>query len=310
MRTHQPARPPEPARRHDPVAESNPPHSIPRRGLRRHRLLRRRRIARQPRRLRGVHGRVRRARHPRHARPRPQPHQRRAPVVPRRSHRPPVALPRLVRVGGRGAARPPGGDGLPWGPGGDVDLRRDGWCLVPPSLLSVPTGPQLAEPAGALGDEEGGDLLGAVGRQRLSARWGPVPHREDRAGGRRAATGLRLPRRAARAAVVVTWGRGVPRGGTRPLGPARRVLRRRGRGGQPGAHALRVPHQRGTDGRTRASGRPSPGGCLEGPPLATAQRLVGNVPAKPRRGGPVPADRGRAQRRFRRVRPRAGPSAL
>ena len=88
------------------LARAVPALAEPRQRLRHRRLLRRRPALRLRGRLRRVRAPGAEQRHPRHRRPRRQPHLRPAPVVPRGARRPRVAAPRLVRVVEEAARRP------------------------------------------------------------------------------------------------------------------------------------------------------------------------------------------------------------
>ena len=178
----QPAGLPRPARRHLPVAQPDPPDARPRRRLRR-----------QPTSTASTRGwarlgdfvelaaQARRARHPGPARPGRQPHLRPAPVVPvapaaTRTRRTATGTsgattepPDRRRASSSPASRPRPGPGT----------TRPG--LVLPPLLRLPARPELVQPRGPRGDQEGHGLLAAARRLRLPDRRRAVRPRAGRA---------------------------------------------------------------------------------------------------------------------------------
>ncbi len=189
-RHHRAARPPRRAGDRRPLAQ--PDDALPERrlGVRRRRLLRRASRARDARGPGRAGRRGGRARDPGAARPRPQPHELRAPVVRQRDRRSRRPVPRLLRLGrsrpGRRAAQQLG-----------VQLRRLGLAVaradgavLPEQLPAHPARPQLVERGRPGGVRRRPALLVRPGRGRL-------PHRRlprDRQGSRAA----RRPGRAAR----------------------------------------------------------------------------------------------------------------
>ena len=134
------------------------------------------------------------ARPPRHRRPGPQPHLGRASLVPGGAARPPLHVPRLLRL----ARRRPGDTSdevvLPRRSRRHLDLRRAGEGLVPAPLLRLPARPELREPRGARGDSQDHGALAAAGVDGLSGRCRAVPDRAERRRRRaRAAAGARVP---------------------------------------------------------------------------------------------------------------------
>ena len=247
---HPPPRPSRAARRHRRLAEPDPPVAESRLGLRRRRLHGCPPRARNARRLRRARRRGRETRDPDPARPRPEPHLRRAPLVPGRARLEGERLPRLLRLGGCGSRwRPTQQLGL------DVRrvrlVARSGERAVLPAQLHEPAArPELVERGAARGVRPHPPLLARARRRRLPRRrlpWdrqGPAaarqPARDRRRSPERAcpgpAGGLQHepPRGARRAAPLAFHLRRVRRGARRRDGhlrprAARHVLRRAAR---------------------------------------------------------------------------------
>ncbi len=247
------ARPPRAPRRELSVAEPVLPVAEPRQRLRHQRLLRRGPAPRHARRLRRVHARGQRSGHARDLRSGREPHLDRPPVVPGLALVEGLALPRLVRVEGRGARGQERGDHLPRRAGRGVDAGRGDGLVVPAPLLRAPGRPERREPGGARGDPTHHGLLAAARRVRLPRGRGAVPDRiqgphrhPGRSGGP-----LPAPRRHARLHGMAPR-RGHPAGrGQRRVRQGAGVLRRR----QPHATGVRLHRQPGDVAGLRARRR-------------------------------------------------------
>ena len=200
VRPHRSARLPRGPRRQLPVADALLPQPAARRRLRHHRLLRRRRPARHPGRLRRDDPDRGRSRHPRDRRPRRQPQLRSASVVPVRA-RPRVAVSRLLRLGGREAGGEARRRRVPRSRGLQLGLRPEGPAVVPAPLLLPPARPQRRQPRRPRRDRAGRRLLAEPGPGRLPRGRGAVPARADRDARRR----VRGPARASCATCAASW---------------------------------------------------------------------------------------------------------
>ena len=172
------------------------PTAGPRRRLRHHRLLRRRPAAGHARRLRRVHPHRPRPRHAGDRRPRGQPH---LATSTRGSSRPAAAATRRYRdwyvwrdedpptqPERRRVPRP-----------GDQHLgaRRADRPVLPAPASTAPARPERRQPRGARRDRQDHRLLDGAGPVRIPGGRGAVPHRDQRAAGRRRpARPARLPR--------------------------------------------------------------------------------------------------------------------
>ena len=288
-------------------------------GLRRRRLLRRRSRARHARRRRGADRRGVEARHPRHPRPRPQPHERPASVVRRRQLVARRDVPRLVRVGrpqARRLAAEQLDDGVRPAPAG-VDVRRGERPVLPEPVPLVAARPQLVERRRARRVRRHPALLVRPRRRRLPHRRVPLDHQGPRAArqpardqGRplvRAADGpaqrlQRVPARGARrAAALAQAGREL-----RPAPRAhRRDVRARTRGSSRSFYGdgrraePRVQlHARCTRSSTRAELRDAVEHAEQHLPAARVAGVDGRQPRQP----PLPdaLGRGRSRSRTRR----------
>ena len=222
--------------------------------------------------------------HPDRHRPRHEPHQRPAPVVPvqpHRARRPVRGLLRLVRHG-----RP-----LQRGPhhlhrhrGVELDLRPGPAAVLLAPVLLAPAGPQLREPAGPSRDVRRRPVLDGPRYRRVPARCDPLPLRGGGDQLREPRPDARVPRRAAR-----HGGRRVPRPGPAGRGqPAagrgRRLLRdERGAGVPdvlplPGDAAPLLRAARGAGGADRRR--------LRRHPVHPDRGSVGHLSAQPRRADP------------------------
>ena len=174
-----------------------------------------------------------RPRHPHRHRPRHEPHERPAPVVPgepRRARRPLRRLLRLVRHRRRLRRR---AHHLRRHRGVELDLRPGAPAVLLAPLLQPPARPQLRERGRAGGDVRHRPLLDGPRHRRLPARRGPLPLRGGGHQLREPPADARVPRRAAR-----HGRRRVPRPdparrGQPAAGRGRRLLRHRGGAGVP-----------------------------------------------------------------------------
>ena len=157
-----------------PVADAVLPVAQPRRRLRHHRLLRRRAVARHARRLHRAGPHLPRPRHPRDRRLRDEPHVRPAPVVPGGALEPGLAVPRLLRVERRAAAREARRRRLPRPGDLELGLRPQGRPVLPAQVLFAPAGPQPGQPRGPRRARAGD---GASGCSRACAASASTPCR-------------------------------------------------------------------------------------------------------------------------------------
>ena len=173
--------------------------------LRRLGLRRRRPAVRHPRRLRRARRRGARARPPRHRRHRPEPHVRRAPVVPERDRGSEPSRPRAIHLPARARRRAAERLDLRLRRAG-VDARRGQRRVVPPPLRARAAGPGLAQPGRPAGLRGRPAVLARPrhrrlpDRRRAGALQGAGPPRGARAGGADAVRRLAHRPAAARAA--------------------------------------------------------------------------------------------------------------
>ncbi len=174
--------------------------------------------------------RGRQARHPRPARPRPQPHQRPPRVVPGRARQPRREAPRVLRLGGPEARRLAAQQlaELVRRPG--VDARRGLRPVLPAQLPAHAARPQLVERGGAGGVRRDPALLVRPRDRRLAHRRHPRHRQGPRAARRPRGDGGRPPAHpgAREPAGVLDE---PPRGPRRPA-----ALARDRRGRRPEAH--------------------------------------------------------------------------
>ena len=252
--------------------------------------------------------RGRHARHPRAARPRPQPHERPARVVPGRADRARRAPPRLLRVGrpeaGRLAAQQLAVDLRRPG----LDARRASGQYYLHNFLPEPAGPELVERGGARGVRRHPALLVRPRRRRLPDRRLP----RDRQGPRAARRPAGRPGRPSEVQALRAAARLLdepPRG---PRRPAPLAARWRDPRPDPGGGDLRARARAAVPVLRRRRGRAAHGVQLPVRPRATStptalRTIVEGVEAG--LAGGVVAGLHRLQPRRRPARRRAGRAA-
>ena len=238
-----------------------------------------------------------------HHRPRHEPHQRPAPVVPGVALRPRGPVRRLLRVVRHRREVRRRAHHLHRHRGLQLDLRPGPPPVLLAPVLLPPARPQLREPRRARGDVRRRAVLDGPGHRRLPARRDPLPLRGGGPQRREPPEDAPVPRQAAR-----RWStRSTPAGCCSPRPTSRRPRSsttsapRRSRSARC---ASTSPSCRGSTTRCARRRRAPIIDVLADTPPIPARHPVGHVPAQPRRADPRDGDAGGARGDVRLVRPR------